>query len=681
MNKKLNLREFKEIATGIFVPSFWVLLLLISSILIIDSYCLKDWNSMIVAILIIILSIVFFPVVYGNSMRKTGPENRNIVSVGLLLILIAGLFIFLYPNISNSVSERSVNTAENRVRTFGIKTITMKRYGFQAQAVFSNKSEDPCVLLYLPGDSRLKPGDIITTDARLKIISPNRKKGYEVFLFRKGIRYTAYLDDNYMVVQKSPDSFKDVMKQKIGATIGSLFSPETAALLKALYFGNKNYIDKATIAGFKRAGVLHALAASGLHVGIIASIPLLILGQMRINRTYILLSTLMILFFYLYLTDMPVSLVRACLMFAIYTIQEIFFLNKNIFNTLFITAIIVLIIYPFELFNPGFQLSFGATFGILLFHRFYKEIFLFLPDRLASSLSITVSAQVLVIPVIIIHMGELNLTGVLSNIILVPLVALILILSIAANCCSLVWEEGAKILGTITDFIYDINRVLVEYMAGLNGHFTVEGISPVLGIAFLLLLVPVVLVLFPGIKRKNLRFLPIVAAFLIAWLFLHPGRSTESCITVIKHKDNKIVLVVRNNRASLIGQLPGGAAGKKIAAYINRFSIEKLTLYIKTPDFENMNAYVTIAKNSLVSKCFLSSGFTFSKYMKDFFRVMDRDHVELVIHDFSSRSSEGKLNPDDIDSPNGMEMLYSNIGNADYRALLPGTIVVRELFL
>lgn len=473
---------------------------------------------------------------------------------------------------------------------------------------------DEIEILKRPSEIKLDKGDSFFTKA----------------LRREGFFYTFYLNsaDDFRMIQNAPPTKKSAIRSAIEKNIDTLFDKKTAPVLKALYFGNKNYIEKALIQDFKRAGALHILAASGLHVGIIASMIFFSLLVFRINKKILTLITLAAIFFYLYITDMPVSLLRAFTMFSIFAVQYILDLEKNIFNTLFITAIAILVIYPYDLYDLGFQLSFGATIGILLFFRFYRESFSKLPSFFSNSLGVTLAAQVFVLPVILIHLNEINLIGIISNLVLIPGMALTLILSVSTNILSLVSVHVSGIFAFMTDRVLQGNVYIVENLSGLCGHFSPSVSKYKLLLPYLFVLMPLI----PIKKLKRLMPLFIIAGFLSAWAVLTDFSIPEEReLAFLKTAESSAVLYKDGENAALTGTFQEDESIERILKYITNSNIRRVELFILDTDYKNLWCYNRLMKRAVVARCCISPEAISSFYFKKICETIDNDGIELEI--------------------------------------------------
>ena len=402
-------------------------------------------------------------------------------------------------------------------------------------------------------------------------------------------------------------------------------------------------------------GVLHILSASGLHVAVVAAIPLFLFGLLRINRKATVLAAAATVALYLYLTDMPVSLLRACLMFFLFTAQRVMDRKGNVFNALFLSAAALLALFPGEIYSLGFQLSFGATLGILLFHGPYLKTMSWLPRPVAGPLAVTISAQVLVLPILLRQVGEVNLTGLASNMVVVPLMSLLLLVSLAAHALSLV-TDAAVWAGLAGDYIYLAGRWLVTHLSALNGHFYVAAAGPALAAAFCLLLLPVM----PRFAGKKVMSLSVLSALIVAWLSLDAGAAERDRITVVRHGQGTLVIVKEGTGVSLVGFPPGKDLRRRVISEIMTAGCREVTIVIPRPDYGNVAGYTALAQYLPVRRCYMGGSFRIRGYTRRFFDVMGKDGVDLVIDDLHGNGASVPGGRSDA-PPERLNALYEGI--------------------
>lgn len=237
-------------------------------------------------------------------------------------------------------------------------------------------------------------------------------------------------------------------------------------IIKALTLGNRTSIDDETRLIFQKTGTSHILAISGLHIGIITGFFFFIikwlLGRRRSlalsgrDKRYASIITIPFPFLFMLLSGANVSTVRATIMVSIFLWAVFFQKQRDILNTVFITALIILVIYPHSLFTPSFQLSFlSVIFIILVVQRVYPLIKIdFKPIKwLLMTIITTLAATVGTVPPVLYHFYGMNFLSVLHNLISIPLMCFV---SLPLTLLGTLLPFGESLI-TIAGMIIDLN--------------------------------------------------------------------------------------------------------------------------------------------------------------------------------------------------------------------------------
>lgn len=209
---------------------------------------------------------------------------------------------------------------------------------------------------------------------------------------------------------------------------------ERSGLLKALLFGERGYLAEEVEEQFRDAGVAHVLAVSGLHLGILLTLLLLILRAVRLPLEWTYAVAVLAVSVYLMIVGFRVSLVRAALLFFFLSLSWLLSARGLIlrrwadpYQGLSAAGLAILALNPQALFDVSFQLSFSATLGIIALARPFEEGLKFLkPRALRGLVAVTLAAQLGVIPFIAWWFRRLYLLVILANLVVIPLVTLAL---------------------------------------------------------------------------------------------------------------------------------------------------------------------------------------------------------------------------------------------------------------
>lgn len=209
---------------------------------------------------------------------------------------------------------------------------------------------------------------------------------------------------------------------------GALFDNldgETAAVCYAMLTGNTEAVSEGTLQSFRNGGIAHVFAVSGLHIGVIYGALSLILGKIKLNRGISAAIKIAVITLYAGVCSFSPSSVRALVMCSVSAISSCVYRKYDGWNSLSIAAAILLFINPLNLFGAGFILSFAAVTGIILLSPNLKRAFGFLPAKLRSGLSVSLSAQFATAPALVASFGYVSAAGLFLNVIFVPVISLL----------------------------------------------------------------------------------------------------------------------------------------------------------------------------------------------------------------------------------------------------------------
>lgn len=332
------------------------------------------------------------------------------------------------------------------------------------------------LLVYAPGKATnsISPCGTIRVDGRLGDLPSVRNPGdfdYGTYLRGRRIFARAYADS----VQTDPAmSGFDVrcVAHRLKTTIEGYFEssiPDDAAraVILALVVGDRSAIDDATEERFRRTGLLHLLAVSGLHVLIVGMILYQLLRPMCLrmrlswfvaecSRTTI---TAGVLAMYAVVTGLPASVVRAVVMATLFMLGTTFQRSSHSLNTLGVAIVVLLIARPPQLFEPGFQLSVAAVGAIITLQARFASAFEskkggnYLSQSLRSSTAVSLAAAAGTLPVLLVHFGGVSFAGLFLNTVAVPLTSATLASSVTTAAASSMSDALGVTFGQASQFL------------------------------------------------------------------------------------------------------------------------------------------------------------------------------------------------------------------------------------
>ncbi|MDG1333772.1 MAG: ComEC/Rec2 family competence protein, partial [Crocinitomicaceae bacterium] len=196
------------------------------------------------------------------------------------------------------------------------------------------------------------------------------------FWNNKGLYATVFVTPgDFKVINKVDPPFYERWRNYIKGLFEDIFSShlegDELAIASALVLGDKSLLSQDVRESFGAAGAMHVLAVSGLHVGIILELLLFLFGRMPkiFTKKRALLISLIILWAYAMVIGFPPSVVRATLMFSFLSVSRLSSDQSDSLNTLFLSALVMLIFDPLLIYDIGFQLSYLAMIGILTLQK------------------------------------------------------------------------------------------------------------------------------------------------------------------------------------------------------------------------------------------------------------------------------------------------------------------------
>ena len=248
------------------------------------------------------------------------------------------------------------------------------------------------------------------------------------------------------------------IKEKMIDNANRNMPKRTANFLLGILIGERDNIQEDIIESFRTANLSHILAVSGAHTSyIILGITYLISKSKTPKRIGYIITIINLLIFII-ITGASYSVVRACIMAIVVIGAKICYRKENFFTSICISLIIILIQNPFAINDIGLKLSFMGTAGIVIFNKSITNFFIKLKikQKIAEALSVTFSAQLMIMPITILNFNTISLTFFISNIFASPLLGIIIIFGFISIFISSILNPISKILFLILHIFLEL---------------------------------------------------------------------------------------------------------------------------------------------------------------------------------------------------------------------------------
>jgi competence protein ComEC len=262
---------------------------------------------------------------------------------------------------------------------------------------------------------------------------------YKRFSLFRGITHQVYLEpDEFVVLTDKKENWLDrfiysCRNRVLNILRKNIPGSRERGLAEALLIGYKDDLDPGLVQSYTHTGVVHIIAISGLHIGLIYWLLVQLLRPMQRSQKIKWLRPFFIivgLWLFSLLAGAQPSVLRSALMFTCIVLAENLAKKTSVYNTLALSAFLLLCYNPFWLWDAGFQLSYAAVLSIIIFRRPVYNWFYFenkLLDLVWKLNAVTIAAQILTVPLSIYHFHQFPNYFILTNLVAVPLSSIIVL--------------------------------------------------------------------------------------------------------------------------------------------------------------------------------------------------------------------------------------------------------------
>ena len=444
------------------------------------------------------------------------------------------------------------------------------------------------VLLHISKDSTSKPlavDDVLRTYGMPKTIPEPLNPysfNYKKYMERLGVLHQLNIvSTEYLLVKNSSITlfgFASTTREKIIQKLKKApFGDKELSIIQALLLGQRQDISTTTYDQYKKAGAMHILAVSGLHIGILLLILEFLLQPIAYlpNGKKIKLGVLVFLLWgFALLAGFSASIIRATTMFTF--VAYALYLNRpsNTFNILALSmGFILLVINPNLIFQVGFQMSYAAVFAIAwiypMLQRFWFPKHQIL-NKIWQLVSVSIAAQLGVFPISLFYFHQFPGLFFVSNLVIIPFLGIILGLGL---CILLL----ASINYLPNVFVYFYNFIIGKMNAVIAWVAEQEAfIFTAISFPRSQLLLSYIIVFFlvaslskPSFKKVAL-FLCSCILFQVLLIYQEYQLQKEEQVWVLHQNRNSVVLHQNGSHLNVFSM------GKKVRpSTISRYKIEK----------------------------------------------------------------------------------------------------------
>lgn len=432
------------------------------------------------------ISIAFFvvPVIFIGIYLSRKKKIKKYFIWFLISLVISNLQITL---LEKSFSEKYKNIGENleivgTVISNPIDKEYKNQYTLKVEKINENKKyQNTNLQLNVKKEKEnLSYGDKIIVKGNFEEASTARNEGgfdYKQYLKTKKIYGIVTVDkkdvkvvnkNNANVIELLANKVRNSMKEKIEQNL----TDATSGLLSGMLIGDKSNLPKEIQEDFRNSSLSHILAISGMHVAYVMLGITFLISKMKFSKKVSKIITIVILLFFIILTGKTASVERACFMSVYAILASLLHKRANVLASLSISILIILIINPYSILDIGLQLSYGGTLGIVLIYPILKKgkkskkerakenkfqkLIQKIKEKILDIIRITVSANLVIFPIILYQYNTMSFTFVISNLLISSIIGIIIILGFMSVFASYIFMPLAKIMFFLTQILLNI---------------------------------------------------------------------------------------------------------------------------------------------------------------------------------------------------------------------------------
>lgn len=476
---------------------------------------------------------------------------------------------------------------------------------------------------------------------------------YKQYLKSKNVNYIIKID-KITLISKEKSFFKGIKC--------FLLKRNSNPYIKAFIFGNNKSIITDVMSSYQEIGISHLFAISGMHVGLLTLVISKLLMKLNIKEKYIFIIISLFLFFYLFITGVSPSILRAIFFYLFFSINKIYNLNIKGVNIFMLIFSISLLVNPYYIHEVSFLYSYTISFSILLVGNkisngsYFKRLFL------TSLISFIVS-----FPITIYFFNQINILSVFYNMLFVPFISMIVF--------------PLSIITYIIPFFEPIFNVFISLMEFLALKFNSISFSklifPSLSRYYYILYIIGVVIFIYFYNKKIISVLPIL--LLALFNYLYPVFFNQNYLMFLDVGQGDSILIHSKDKTMLVDT--GGVINYSREKWQERKNEKSLTNYVTIPvlkklgirkidylvlthgDFDHMGEALKLIKQYRVEDIYLNQGN---------FNLLEKKVIKKYRHVYQIREKEeivlGNINivqinkefSDENDSSSILLMYYKN---------------------
>ncbi|MFT4142810.1 MAG: DNA internalization-related competence protein ComEC/Rec2 [Mobilitalea sp.] len=350
-------------------------------------------------------------------------------------------------------------------------------------------------------------------------------------------------------------------KKSLVSVYSKLLSDKESGALIAMLLGEKQLLQEDIKDLYQNNGIAHLLAISGLHISLLGMFVYKLMRWSKVPGIFATILSILFIYSYGVLTNFSVSTQRAVIMMMILLLAAIPGKTYDMISATALSAFVILVHNPLQIFSAGFLLSYGAVIGIAVIYPSLKKLTK-LEHPILNSLFLSLSAQLTTTPFVLFYFYQLPTYGIIINLIVLPFVTVLTLSSILAGIVGLIYLPAGVVLIGATNYILQFYEVVCRVAAKLPFNLLTLGKPSVISILIYVLILVVFVFSVKKSKSKFLYLLPTLSML----VFLIPKPNDGLTVTFLDVGQGDSIFIKSDSGSNYL--VDGGSSNiKKVGEY------------------------------------------------------------------------------------------------------------------
>lgn len=331
------------------------------------------------------------------------------------------------------------------------------------------------VLLITDRHTEVQYGDVVEAEGRLQTPEPfaaelGRFFPYDGYLAARGVTQSMFYPELAVIERGGGNPIIRALLENKAAfmeRIERIIPEPQVGLAEGLLLGVKRAMSDETLADFRTTGIIHIVVLSGFNVMLVVAFVQFVFGAFLPLKPRVLASFVAIIAFAI-TVGLTATVTRASLMASLLLVAQYLGRTYDALRGLFLAGVAMIAFNPYLLvYDIGFQLSFVATWGLILVAPHLEVLFATSPLTVKgrSYVVATIATQIAVIPLLLYHIGEFSTVSPVVNLLVLPFVAGAMLLTFLTGISAVIFEPLAQVFGFLAYIALSYILLLAEWFA------------------------------------------------------------------------------------------------------------------------------------------------------------------------------------------------------------------------